>query len=148
MLTKSFFTGLKRIVLAGLVLAILPLTFGTAHAQTITVLPDQIPNGITTPSTFKQRLDIVVNGPVTGQSVPITLTLPPKVSLVTGTATPLLGEGVTITLSYELIVYNDETGEEIFVRLLPHADPKTDFIAFAGSFGRTYGDDGYNATRT
>lgn len=148
MLTKSFYTGLKRTVLAGWVLAILPLTFVTAHAQTITVLPDQIPNGITTPATFKLRLDIVVNGPVTGQSVPITLTLPPEVGLVTGTAATVLGEGVTITLSQDPIVYHDETGAEIFGLILLHADPKIDFIAFSGSFGRTYGDDGYNATRT
>ncbi|MFT5365810.1 MAG: hypothetical protein ACI8V2_000751, partial [Candidatus Latescibacterota bacterium] len=59
---------------------------GTVWAQTITILPHQIPNGVTAPSQFKQRIDITL-GSDTGLTRSFTITLPPEVTLVSGTAT-------------------------------------------------------------
>jgi len=55
--------------------------------QTVDVLPDEIPNGVLNPSTYRQRLDILVAGPDNGLSRALTITFPPEVSLVTGSAT-------------------------------------------------------------
>jgi hypothetical protein len=55
-------------------------------AQSVTVLPHQIPNGVTAPSKYKQRIDIALN-PDTGLTRSFTITLPPEVSLVSGSVT-------------------------------------------------------------
>ena len=62
------------------------LTSGLS-AQTIEVLPDEIPNGVLTPSTYRQRLDILLKGPDTGLSRSFTITLPPEVTVVSGSVT-------------------------------------------------------------
>ena len=58
-----------------------------AWGQTVTVLPNQIPNGVTDPATFKQRIDIAFGGGGAGLSRSFTITLPPEVSVVSGSVT-------------------------------------------------------------
>lgn len=86
MLTTSSRIGPKGIRLFALALSLL-LYPSTGHSQTVTVLPDQIPNGITSPSQFRQRIDILLNGPQAGLTVSFTITIPPEVSVVTNSAT-------------------------------------------------------------
>ncbi len=87
MLTMSSIIGPKGIRSLTRVMLSLLFLCSASYAQTVTVLPDQIPNGITTPSEFRQRIDIVLNGPEAGLTVSFTITLPPEVSLVTNSAT-------------------------------------------------------------
>ena len=69
-------------------LTVLSLPFASGlGAQTIDVLPDEIPNGVLAPSTYRQRLDVLLNGPDTGLSRSFTITLPPEVTVVSGSAT-------------------------------------------------------------
>ena len=56
-------------------------------AQTVDVLPDEIPNGVLSPSTFRQRLDVTLVTGDTGLSRSLTITLPSEVSIVSGSAT-------------------------------------------------------------
>ena len=56
------------------------------QAQIITVLPNQIPNGVTSPSRFKQRINIEM-GSDTGLSRSFTITMPPEVSVVANSVT-------------------------------------------------------------
>ena len=60
--------------------------------QTVTVLPNQIPNGITAPSKYKQRINIVLNAD-TGLTRSFTITMPPEVSLVSGSVTTTSNAG-------------------------------------------------------
>ena len=87
MLTTSSRIGLKGIRLLSLAVLSLLLYTSAGHGQTVTVLPDQIPNGITSPSQFRQRIDILLNGPEPGLTVSFTITIPPEVSLVANSAT-------------------------------------------------------------
>lgn len=87
MLTTSSRIGPKGIRLFALALSLLLLYPSAGHSQTVTVLPDQIPNGITSPSQFRQRIDILLNGPQAGLTVSFTITIPPEVSVVTNSAT-------------------------------------------------------------
>ena len=87
MLTKSSSHGPGGIrSLAQAMIAVL-LFCSVSHAQTVTVLPNQIPNGITSPSQFRQRIDIVLNGPDVGLTTSFTITMPPEVTLVANSAT-------------------------------------------------------------
>lgn len=56
-------------------------------AQTVDVLPNAVPNGVLSPSTYRQRLDILLNGPDNGLTRSFTITFPPEVNLVSGSAT-------------------------------------------------------------
>ena len=67
--------------------AILLICVSHPVAQTIDVLPDEIPNGVLTPSTYRQRLDVLLSGPDNGLSRSFTITLPPEVTIVSGSAT-------------------------------------------------------------
>ncbi|MBT4139310.1 MAG: hypothetical protein HOE48_15420, partial [Candidatus Latescibacteria bacterium] len=75
-----------RVIRFWAVVGVVLTGFGTVWAQTVTVLPHQVPNGVTAPSQFKQRIDLAL-GADTGLTRSFTITLPPEVTLVTGTAT-------------------------------------------------------------
>jgi hypothetical protein len=69
------------------VAAILAISGDSTVAQTVDVLPNEIPSGVLTPSTYRQRLDVLLNGPDNGLSRSFTITLPPEVTIVSGSAT-------------------------------------------------------------
>ncbi|HCK09808.1 MAG TPA: hypothetical protein DHW45_08020, partial [Candidatus Latescibacteria bacterium] len=57
-------------------------------AQTIDVLPDEIPSGVLSPSTYRQRLDVLLHsGDESGFTKSFTITIPPEVSIVSGSVT-------------------------------------------------------------
>ena len=61
----------------------------SSHSQTATLFPRQVPNGIASISgeRFHQRIEVTLSGSPQSQSVFLTVTMPPEVSLVTTSPT-------------------------------------------------------------
>jgi len=78
----SFFTAVL-LVLAGF------MTPHIGHAQTITLEPSAVPNGVSSASgqQFHQRMNVTLGGTAVGLSRMFTITAPPELTIVTNSAT-------------------------------------------------------------
>ena len=59
-----------------------------SHAQTVSLIPSAVPNGVQASSgqQYRQRIDITLGGSAIAQSMMFTITAPPEVTIVTGSA--------------------------------------------------------------
>ena len=79
----------RRLVPVAAALFLLAATPQAGQAQTISLFPDQVPNGIETVSgeQYHQRFDISLTGTPVGQSRAFTITVPAEFAVVPNSVT-------------------------------------------------------------
>jgi len=94
-LKLSIFTAVLM-VLAGF------MTPQVSHAQTVSLVPSVVPNGVQASSgqQYRQRINITLGGSAVGQTVMLTITAPPEVTIATGSASAVTSSTLNVVSNF------------------------------------------------